>query len=108
MDIITVTKEAREKITAVLDEEKLNYLRFGLKGGGCSGFQYFFRLDDVLEEDDLKIEISPDKFLLIDSMSAMYLTGAEIGFKKDMMGESFTFTNPNQTTSCGCGKSVGF
>jgi len=108
--MITITDSAKEKMIDVLINEKSSFLRFGLQGGGCNGFQYFFAVEENVEEGDIEISLD-DTFLytlLIDSTSNMYLDEAEIDYKKDIMGESFVFNNPNTKTSCGCGSSVGF
>lgn len=106
--MITITDAARNKIISVLNEENSNLIRFGLQGGGCNGFQYYFSIEEKREDDDLEFILDDKHTLLIDSMSNMYLDDAEIDYKKDLMGESFIFKNPNQKTSCGCGQSVGF
>lgn len=106
--MIKVTEKAKEKIIDVLIDEKAKMLRFGLQGGGCNGFQYYFAIDEEKAEDDIEINLEDGYFLLVDSMSMMYLENAEIDYKKDLMGETFVFNNPGVKTSCGCGSSVGF
>lgn len=106
--MITVTDLAKEKIIDVLISEKSNVLRFGLQGGGCNGFQYYFSAEATQEEDDLVLPLDEGRILVVDSMSMMYLENAEIDYKKDIMGESFVFNNSSVKTSCGCGSSVGF
>ena len=81
-------------------------LRVFVQGGGCSGFQYGFTLDEEQNEDDFVIE-KPGVVILVDSMSMTYLTGAEIDYKEELMGSQFTIKNPNATTTCGCGSSFG-
>lgn len=106
--MIKITDTAKEKIIDVLITEKSKYLRFGLQGGGCNGFQYFFQVEEAREEEDLELPLGDGYTLIVDAMSMMYLDDAEIDYKKDIMGETFVFNNPNQKTSCGCGNSVGF
>lgn len=106
--MIKVTDLAKEKIIDVLISEKAKVLRFGLQGGGCNGFQYYFSADATQEEDDLVLPLDEERILVVDSMSMMYLEDAEIDYKKDLMGETFVFNNPNTATKCGCGSSVGF
>ncbi len=79
-------------------------LRVFVQGGGCSGFQYGFTFDEDQNEDDFDIEFDGVK-LLIDSMSAQYLQGAQIKYTEDAMGESFSIDNPQAQTTCGCGSS---
>jgi iron-sulfur cluster assembly accessory protein len=106
--MVKITDAAKAKIVSILREENSSFLRFGLKGGGCNGFTYFITLDKEAAEDDFEVDIDGSYKMLVDAASNMYLEDAEIDYKKDMMGESFIFNNPNQKTSCGCGSSVGF
>ena len=79
-------------------------MRVFVQGGGCSGFQYGFTLDDQQAEDDWELDINGIQ-ILVDSMSGGYLQGAEIDYKDDVMGASFSINNPNAQTTCGCGSS---
>ena len=73
-------------------------------GGGCSGFQYSFALDEAQLDEDLVVERDGAK-VLIDPVSLDYLRGARIDFVDDLMGQAFKIDNPNATSSCGCGTS---
>ena len=106
--MIRITETAKAKMVDVLIDEKAKMLRFGLQGGGCNGFQYYFAVEDTVSEDDTELNVGDGYKLLVDAMSMMYLEDAEIDYKKDLMGETFVFNNPNQKTSCGCGSSVSF
>jgi iron-sulfur cluster insertion protein len=103
---IIVSDSAFEKIADILAEENNPDLavRCFVQGGGCSGFQYGFTLDEVVNDDDWKIEKSGVK-ILIDSMSYQYLEGATIDYKDDLSGSQFVIKNPNASTTCGCGSS---
>jgi iron-sulfur cluster insertion protein len=104
--MITITDSAKIKIKDILLEEnnpKIN-LRVFVQGGGCAGFSYGFTLDESQNDDDFEFDLDGVK-LLVDSMSAQYLTGASIDYKEDLMGSSFTIQNPNAQTTCGCGSS---
>jgi len=79
-------------------------LRVFVTGGGCSGFQYGFTFDEVVNDDDATMEKN-GVMLLIDSMSYQYLVGAEIDYKEDLEGAQFVIKNPNAQTTCGCGSS---
>lgn len=106
--MITITDSAKQKIKDLLYEEgnpKLS-LRTFVQGGGCSGFSYGFTFDEEQNEDDFEFPLDEFK-LLVDSMSMQYLQGAEIDYKDDLMGSSFSIKNPNATTTCGCGSSFG-
>jgi len=104
--MITITDNAVVKIRDILAEEnnpKLK-LRVFVQGGGCSGMQYGFTLDEEQAEDDWDLEIG-GVHVLVDSMSGGYLQGATVDYKDDVMGSSFTIDNPQATTTCGCGSS---
>jgi iron-sulfur cluster insertion protein len=106
--VITITESAKEKIKDILLEENNPNisLRTFVQGGGCSGFSYGFTLDELKNEDDFEIPL--DNFtILVDSMSMTYLQGAEIDYKEELMGSTFSIKNPNATTTCGCGSSFG-
>lgn len=104
--MITITESAVAKIQDILAEENNPSLklRVFVQGGGCSGFQYGFTLDDQQADDDWALDIS-GVHILVDSMSGSYLQGAEIDYKDDVMGSSFSIKNPNAQTTCGCGSS---
>jgi iron-sulfur cluster insertion protein len=104
--MITITENAVTKIQDILAEENNPQLklRVFVQGGGCSGMQYGFTLDDTQAEDDWDIE-SNGVTVLVDSMSGGYLQGATIDFKEDEYGSSFSISNPTATTTCGCGSS---
>ena len=107
MEMITVTDSAVAKIKELLAEEDNPNMkvRMFVQGGGCSGFQYGFTLDDQgAQEDDFVIEKDGVE-LLIDAMSSQYVQGAEVDWKEDAMGAQFAIKNPNAQTTCGCGSS---
>lgn len=79
-------------------------LRVSVSGGGCSGFQYGFTLDDAETADDLVIARDGAR-VLIDTVSVEYLRGAEIDFIEDLTGAYFRIHNPIASSSCGCGNS---
>ncbi len=103
---IIFTDSAAAKVKQLIDEEGNAdlKLRVFVQGGGCSGFQYGFTFDEVVNDDDATMERN-GVTLLIDSMSYQYLVGAEIDYKEDLEGAQFVIKNPNATTTCGCGSS---
>lgn len=104
--MITITESAVAKIRDIIAEENNPSLklRVFVQGGGCSGVQYGFTLDDTQAEDDWDLDIN-GIHVLVDSMSGGYLQGAEIDYKDTVMGSSFSINNPNAQTTCGCGSS---
>lgn len=114
--VVTITDNAANKVWELIQEEGnlALKLRVFITGGGCSGFQYGFSFDEVLNEDDTIISKTVTEAadinnksvqFLIDPMSLTYLMGAEIDYKSDLSGEQFIIRNPNAKTTCGCGSS---
>lgn len=79
-------------------------LRVSVSGGGCSGFQYNFTLDENSEDGDVVIE-RDGASVVVDGMSLMYVIGSELDFVEDLTGSYFRVKNPNASSSCGCGTS---
>lgn len=105
--MIDITDSAKNKIIDLLNEENDPNLKLRtfVQGGGCSGFQYGFTFDNDQNEDDFEFPLNEQYKLLVDAMSMQYLQGAEIDYKEDIMGSSFSIKNPNAETTCGCGSS---
>ena len=104
--MITVSESAVAKLKDILAEENNPNLklRVFVQGGGCSGMQYGFTLDDVQSEDDWDLDVN-GVHVLVDSMSGGYLQGAEVDYREDNYGANFTIKNPTAVTTCGCGSS---
>ena len=112
-NVIVLTDAAAKEVNAIVDQQvetgdlvrSETFLRVGVKGGGCSGFQYLLDLvqeeptdnDEVFETHGLRV--------MIDNKSALYLEGTVIDFKEEVMQSGFVFNNPNATSTCGCGSS---
>ena len=103
---ITVSESAAKRIATVVAQEGASgaFLRIAVSGGGCSGFQYGFTIDDSRQADD-RVFTRDGVEVVIDETSLELLNGAEIDFVEDMMGASFQIRNPNAASSCGCGNS---
>jgi iron-sulfur cluster assembly accessory protein len=102
---VTVSARAARRIAAILAAEPADaMLRLAVTGGGCSGFQYNFAIDEARLQDDLLLERDGAR-ILIDPVSLDFLKGAEIDFTDDLIGQAFKVNNPNATSSCGCGTS---
>ena len=100
-----VTESAAKRIAFLASKEaKPVMMRVAVLGGGCSGFQYNFALDEAQLDEDLVVEKGGAK-VLIDPVSLDFLAGAEIDFTDDLIGQAFKVNNPNATASCGCGTS---
>lgn len=98
-----VTDRAYTRLSEIGAAKDGQALRIAVEGGGCSGFQYEIKLDDVAE-DDLVLEKHGEK-VVVDATSLPFLTGAVIDFTEELIGARFTIDNPNASSSCGCGTS---
>lgn len=105
-DAILFTGNAVKKVKELIEEEDNPdlKLRVFITGGGCSGFQYGFTFDEIINEDDFVFARDGVRFL-VDSMSYQYLIGAEIDYIDSFEGSQFTIKNPQAKTTCGCGSS---
>ena len=103
---INVSPSAARRVKRIIEAEGRDdlKLRVSVSGGGCSGFQYNFALDDKSEPDDVAIE-KDGITVVVDGMSLMYVLGSELDFVEDLTGSYFRVSNPNATASCGCGTS---
>jgi len=104
--MVDFTSSAAGKVAALIQEEGNPglKLRVFVEGGGCSGFEYKFAFDEAANEDDTVIE-KDQVALLIDAISMQYLVGATIDYREGLEGARFVITNPNATSTCGCGSS---
>lgn len=110
---ITVSERAAQKIKEILGQRGLPDtcgLRFGIKGGGCSGFEYTVDLVDNPRKFDMpgkfdKVFVSNGTRVLVDKKSLLFLDGTQIDWEEQQFGHAFTYTNPNAKGVCGCGTS---
>jgi iron-sulfur cluster assembly protein len=104
--VMKLTERAAQRIKAILAEKPAGAaVRIGVKKGGCAGMEYTMQwaaeqqpFDEVVEQHGVKV--------LIDPKAVMYLLGTEMDYKTDKLSTQFVFSNPNQTSACGCGESV--
>jgi iron-sulfur cluster assembly accessory protein len=102
---VILTATAARRIREVMaGEAEGGKLRVSVDGGGCSGFQYVFGIEPFGAPEDIVIE-RDGAAVLIDPVSFELLSGSTIDFVDDLVGQSFRITNPNATSSCGCGTS---
>ena len=103
---VTVTEMAVNQLNSMMKEQEIEgqHLRIGINSGGCSGLEYFIAFDADIKETDAIVEQNGIK-VLVDKESLALLDGAKLDYSNDMMNSGFTFTNPNASSSCGCGKS---
>jgi len=100
------TDSAARKVKSLIEEEGNDNLklRVYITGGGCSGFSYGFKFEDEVKDDDTKVE-NQGVMLVVDPMSIQYLAGSEVDYTEGLQGSQFVVTNPNATSTCGCGSS---
>jgi iron-sulfur cluster assembly protein len=105
--MITITDKGAEKVHEFLSaqqaQESLAGLRVGVRGGGCSGFQYQLAFDEQ-RESDLVFESHGLK-LLVDRESLQFVSGSTIDYEESLQGAGFKVNNPNVVAACGCGSS---
>src|ERR1700730_12721756 len=105
--MITLTDKGAEKVNEFLSGQSGSTatagLRVGVRGGGCSGFQYALAFDEQRDGDT----VFEDKGirLLVDHPSLAYVSGSVIGFVNDLQGAGFKVESPNVVAACGCGSS---
>jgi iron-sulfur cluster assembly protein len=104
---VRLTEAAAARLRQIMSEAAGKYqgVRVGVTNGGCAGMSYTMNyaesptpLDEVMEDQGVKIFIEPKAIL--------FLIGTELDFETGKLGARFTFRNPNQTSECGCGESV--
>jgi len=106
MNVLTLTPSAVQKMQTLLEEEGDDTLclRVFVTGGGCSGFQYGFTFDTEVNEDDAEVKQEGVK-VLVDSLSYPYLDGAHVDYQESLEGSRFVVSNPQASSTCGCGSS---
>ena len=104
--MVTLTDIAAEKVSTFLASQEPSEgagLRVGVRGGGCSGFQYALALDEkrdgdhVFEDHGIRV--------IVDDASLQYVSGSVVDYKESLMGAGFEVNNPNVVAACGCGSS---
>ena len=104
--VLTLTDKAVAKVKNLVESESNDdlKLRVFVTGGGCSGFQYGFTFDEIAEEDDTLVQ-RDGVTVLVDPLSYQYIDGAQVDYTEGLEGSRFVVTNPNASTTCGCGSS---
>jgi iron-sulfur cluster assembly protein len=106
--MIKVAASAKEKVRTLMTEEGFDattdFVRVGVKSGGCSGLTYELKFDKALSESDKLFEDN-DVRIAVDKKSFLYLVGTTLEFSGGLNGKGFVFNNPNAQRTCGCGES---
>ncbi len=105
--VISLTDAAVQRVKAIMAnaERPIAGLRVGVKNGGCAGMSYTMEYADEIRPQDEVVEDKGVK-VLVDPKAVLFLLGTEMDFQSSKLSSGFTFTNPNQTSACGCGESV--
>lgn len=101
---IEITKNAQNHIANIIKNDKKSYFRITVLGGGCAGFQYQFDFDNNKNNDDFLFEEGKIS-VLIDKTSLELIKGSKIDYVNELIGSAFKITNPQASSSCGCGTS---
>ena len=106
--MIKVSDQAKEKAIQLMTEDGFkpfeDYIRVGVKSGGCSGLEYVLKFDSEKTESDQVFEDNGIK-IIIDKKSILYLAGTVLEYSGGLNGKGFVFNNPNANRTCGCGES---
>ena len=106
--MIKVSDLAKEKAIQLMTEDGFkpfeDYIRVGVKSGGCSGLEYVLKFDNQKTDSDQVFEDNGIK-IIIDKKSVLYLAGTILEFSAGLNGKGFVFNNPNANRTCGCGES---
>ena len=106
--MIKVDETAKEKVSFLMREEGFDpsndFVRVGVKSGGCSGLSYELKIDNHLQDDDKLFEDNQVR-ILVDKKSLLYLVGTTLEYSGGLNGKGFVFNNPNAQRTCGCGES---
>jgi iron-sulfur cluster insertion protein len=106
--LLNITDSAKQHLIKVSNEEGKPYVLFGVSGGGCSGFQYYWNVGDNYDPEGELIELGEGAYLAVDELSCMYVAGSIIDYVTSLAGSQLVVENPLAQSSCGCGASVGF
>ena len=103
---VTLTSNARKYLLdSCLSADKPG-IKIQVKGGGCAGFSYEYNfLDEAIKPFDGVVDLNDDKKLVVDGMSLMYVIGTVLDYEQKLGSSALVFKNPNEASSCGCGKS---
>lgn len=106
--MIKVSETAKQRVTLLMTEEGFNaerdFVRVGVKSGGCSGLSYELKFDNKVDEAD-KVFEDNDVRIIVDKKSFLYLVGTTLEYSGGLNGKGFVFNNPNAQRTCGCGES---
>lgn len=102
---VSLAPSAATRIATIAAKQgKPAILRLSVEGGGCSGFQYRFGLDEAAQDDDSIAETDGVR-LVVDPVSLDLLAGSVVEYVESLGGSAFRVTNPNAASGCGCGAS---
>ena len=106
--MIKVHETAKQKVSTLMKEEGFDpskdYVRVGVKSGGCSGLSYELKFDSEIKKEDKIYEDNQVK-IIVDKKSILYLAGTILEYSGGLNGKGFVFNNPNAQRTCGCGES---
>jgi len=104
-NFVNLTEKARDYLLNACLLEKRDTIRLEVIGGGCAGFSYKYDFTDKIEPLDMIVDLDESHKFAVDNTSLMYVIGTEIDYEQKLGSSSLVIRNPNETSSCGCGKS---
>lgn len=106
--MIKVSTQAKNQVMQMMQSDgydmDADFVRVGVKSGGCSGLSYELKFDSALGEND-KVFEDNDVRIVVDKKSFLYLVGTTLEYSGGLNGKGFVFNNPNANRTCGCGES---
>ncbi len=106
--MINISETAKKKVLEMMKDDGFNtttdFVRVGVKSGGCSGLSYELKFDNQIQNSDKVFEANGVK-IAVDKKSFLYLVGTTLEYSGGLNGKGFVFNNPNANRTCGCGES---
>jgi iron-sulfur cluster insertion protein len=102
---LQISESAVTQLEKILSQHPGKFLRITIQPGGCNGFEYNLNLSDTICDDDITFEPNKTVKVIVDEMSLDLINGATLDYTAELIGSAFKLTNPNASTSCGCGNS---
>ncbi|ATA73392.1 MULTISPECIES: HesB/IscA family protein [Capnocytophaga] len=106
--MIQVSEQAKKKLISLMEDDNFDpttdFVRVGVKSGGCSGLSYELKFDKTTDADDKIFENNGIR-IAVNKKSFLYLVGTILEYSGGLNGKGFVFNNPNANRTCGCGES---
>lgn len=104
-NFVNLTEKAKQYLLNACISENYNNVRLEVVGGGCAGFSYEYKFSNEVYPLDIEVNLDDTHKFVIDNTSLLYVVGTEIDYIQKLGSSSLVISNPNESSSCGCGKS---